>query len=108
MSTHVGSLFRMRHAFAGLRAGLLGICYDSHPSHADVLDEHASVLFEGGIPMSLSGDELRTHCDWLGVMTDFSPYRFEGLAQLMGDFDAGRFATALNAARSGAPANRAA
>jgi hypothetical protein len=58
--------------------------------------------------MSLSGEELRAHCDWLGVMTDFSPYRFEGLAQLLGDFDAGRFATALNAAQHGAHTPRAA
>jgi hypothetical protein len=108
MTMHVGSVFRTRHAFAGLRAGVLGLCYDSSvPSRAES-EQYASVLFEDGIPISLSGEELRAHCDWLGVMTDFSPYRFEGLAQLMGDFDAGHFAKALKPAPRGALGPKAA
>ena len=77
MSTYVGSLFRTRHAIAGLRAGLLGICYDSRAADVDMLDEHASVLFEGGkFGESDVWPTVLTSCCLIGGLP------FLGLAQL--------------------------
>lgn len=89
MPNRIGALYRWRADALGLAANTAGFCYAHLP------DGRLSVLFETGVPLSLSPIELNRYAEYLGRNTDVIGYRFEGLNKLFDDFDAGRFARAF-------------
>lgn len=84
-----GSVYRWRSDALGVAAGAFGFSYAQLP------DGRISVLFDTGVPLSLSVIELNRYAEFLGRNTDVVGYRFEGLNELFDHFDAGRFARAF-------------
>ena len=89
MSVAVGSLFRWRSDALGIAAGTTGVCY------AHTGDLHC-ILFENGVPAALSQVELNRYAQSLGAEPALAGYRFDGLLQLLDDYDRGVFACAFN------------
>lgn len=85
MAIEVGSLFRWRMDALGIAGGLTGICY------AQIDDGLSGVLFENGVPIALSELELNRYARCLGFAHAHAGYRFDGLLQLLDDYDAGMF-----------------
>lgn len=90
MSVAVGSVFKWRSDALGIAAGTVGVCY----AHADG-DLHC-ILFENGIPTALSQVELNRYAQALGAEPALAGYRFDGLIQLLDDYERGLFACAFN------------
>jgi hypothetical protein len=85
MANRTGSVYRWRSEALGIARGAVGFCYAQLP------DGRVSVLFETGVPLSLTPIELNRYAECLGRNADVVEYRFEGLNKLFDDFDAGRF-----------------
>jgi hypothetical protein len=85
----VGSMFRWRSDALGIAAGTAGVCY----SRTD--DDLACVLFDNGIPAALTQVELNRYAQALGIAPTLIGYRFDGLIQLLDDYDHGVFACAF-------------
>jgi hypothetical protein len=89
MAVRIGSLFRWRDDALGIARGAAGVCY------ALTDDGQACILFESGIPAALSIVELNRYANWLGEAPALAAYRFDGLIQLLDDFDRGVFSIAF-------------
>jgi hypothetical protein len=89
MSVKIGSMFRWRSDALGIAAGTTGVCY----AHAD--DNLHCVLFESGIPAALSDVELNRYALALGESPALAGYQFDGLVQLLDDYQRGLFASAF-------------
>lgn len=91
MAVQVGSIFRWRKDALGIAAGAFGICYGA--IDADL----SGILFDTGVPVALSELELHQHARCEGFAHGLATYRFDGLIQLLEDFDRGVFAGAFGA-----------
>jgi len=89
MAVQVGSIYRWRRDALGIAAGAYGICY------TQIDDDLAGVLFDTGVPVALSEPELSRHAQCHGFAHPLAGYRFDGLIQLLEDFDRGVFACAF-------------
>ena len=90
MAVAIGSVFKWRSDALGIAAGTTGVCY----AHTE--DDLHCILFESGIPAALSQVELNRYAQSIGAEAALAGYRFDGLLQLLDDYERGIFACAFN------------
>ena len=84
MTAAVGSVFRWRYNALGIAVGAVGVCYARGR-------DRVGILFDNGVPTTLSDYDLNRYAEFLGRSLALSGYRFISLNQLLNDYGKGVF-----------------
>jgi len=88
MSAVVGSVYRWKRDALGIPGQAVGMCYARG-------ETRVGLIFDNGVPATLSDYDLNRYAESLGRAPDLSNYTFSDLNQLLNDFGRGLFDVAF-------------